>query len=53
MERSSIPLLSRHNIITSNHQRQKLKLISCPVALVLYSESKEEGRRKREEGLKA
>ncbi|NET45289.1 hypothetical protein [Okeania sp. SIO2B3] len=25
-------------------------IISCPVASVLYSEGKEEGRRKREEG---
>ncbi|NEQ71989.1 MAG: pentapeptide repeat-containing protein [Okeania sp. SIO2C9] len=32
---------------------QGAKLISCPVASVLYSEGKEEGRRKREEGLKA
>ncbi|NET46312.1 hypothetical protein [Okeania sp. SIO2B3] len=28
-------------------------VISCPVASVLYSEGKEEGRRKGEEGLKA
>ncbi|WP_202223458.1 hypothetical protein [Okeania sp. KiyG1] len=32
---------------------QESGVISCPVASVLYSESKEEGRRKREEGLKA
>ncbi|NET26825.1 hypothetical protein [Okeania sp. SIO1I7] len=40
----------RQSTIKYGQQSDSYQVISCPVASVLYSKGKEEGRRKREEG---
>ncbi|NET19483.1 MULTISPECIES: hypothetical protein [unclassified Okeania] len=47
-----IPQLTSGNFSVFNHwcQVKEREVISCPVASVLYSKGKEEGRGKKEEG---